>query len=361
MSTESATPAATPSAVISAPVVPSPQVSPQPAPGIGTGRRKVTAPVPAASTATKTYATASPKPFVVDVPKPVADVEAAPVIAEAPVTEAAAEDLQVLPEAEAKADDAAPEPPKEDNPEITNAEFAKRMGQIARAREKLDDEKRQFSQEREKHKASLERVQMMDNAKEHLHRDAIGFLHRVFDVKPEMLVDQLIAHSHLNGGKPQNTQQPATPADTRIAELEKKLEESLNETKQQQTKREEREYIGSAITPIVSDKSKYPFLNDEFGGQASEHVYRTMQANWDRGNKKAADPQVVADFIEKHFRDKAARAAALLGGGAPSPQTATPKKVAAPQAAPKPAAAQETPSVMRRPRLTGKSYTATVK
>lgn len=359
--------AATAPAVTSTPAVPSPGVSPTP-----NTRHK---PQPnATSSTTKTYATATPKPFVVKTTPPVEvpAAEASAVATETAVTDAKTADakpaevkVDLLPvDAEAATETPATEtvePAAEEAPTVDKAEFAKRMAKIARAEERLAAEKRKFSEERAKHTQALERVAQMDKARELVHKDAVGFLHRMFGVTPQQIVDQLVATST---GKPAPGGQAAqpNPNDDRIAALEKQLQDSLKETKERQAKTEERNYIASAVVPLVTDKTKYPFLNEEFGGQAADHVYRTMRANWDRGNKQGADPKVVADFIEKHFREKAARAAQLLGGGASTEQASTPKKVAAPQAAPKPAAAQQPPAVgLRRPRLTGKSYTVAVK
>lgn len=361
-------PEAAPSAVVSTPAPVSPAVSP--APVTSPGRQKP--PAQPTSTTTRTYGTASPKPFAVQTARPTSAVEAAP--AAAPAVAATTEpvivvetadkpaELELLPEvatdtAETPADAAAEEAPK-----VDRAEEAKRLARIARAETKLSEAKRTFAAEQSRHAEALSRVAQMDKAKDLVHKDAVGFLNRMWGVTPQQIVDQLVAAST---GKPAVGAAPTAPSatDERIAALETQLQEAEKKSKSQDLERQTREWIKDAVVPVVTDATKYPFLNNEFGGDAAHHVYLTIKANWERDTSKPPpSPQATADFIEKHFRDKAAKAAKLLGGGAATQQTANPSKVAAPQAAPKPAAAQTPPAVgLRRPRLTGKSYTATVK
>lgn len=368
-------PAAVP-AVVSTPVAPAPAVSPAPAPG----RPKPVA--QASTTITKSYGTATPKRFEVRptaVAAPSAPVAAAPAAVETSAivpTETPSMDgkpaegiadkpaeLELLPtDKPAETPAAETETAEAEPPKVDRAEEAKRLARIARAEAKLSEAKRAFATEQSKHAEALSRVAQMDKAKDLVQKDPIGFLHRMWGITPQQIVDHLVATTT---GKPVAGAGPAqtSATDERIAALETQLKEAATKSKEQDLERQTREWIRDAVVPIVSDATKYPFLNYEFGGEAAHHVYLTIKANWERDTSKPPpSPQVVADFIEKHFRDKAAKAPKLPSDGAVPPQTANPNRVAAPQAAPKPAAAQTPPAaLLRRPRLTGKPYTVTVK
>lgn len=318
------------------------------------------APAPAAAATTASAAEASPAPA----PEAGADqaASAADSVAAEPV---AVEGVDVAP-----AGEVAPlletSAAKDEEPKLSNSEFAKRMGKLAAAEGKVAEgkqalaaERRAFAAERAEHAQALARVKEMDRAKEIVKTDAVGFMHRVFGLTPQQLVDQMVERGNK---KPEVLAKESEDArEARIAALEKQLEDGAKQTKEQQQRAQAQQFVKDNIAPIVSDTTRFRFLNAEFGADAAATVYNTMASRFNKTGK-TPPPHEVAEFIENELRTKAAIAAQLLSSSAATPQTANPKKVETPPASKKPVSAQQAPAVpMRRPRLQGKPYTSQVR
>ena len=364
-------------ATVSTPVTPSPQVSP--------GPRQVAKPTPAATqTIRKSYDTRdtrSARSAVVPAAtaasaasKPAAEAQAA-----APVTPAASEAAAPAADSgavalpgtetaeagtEAAVDEGAASAEGEGEaalPEaLQSAEMVRRLTHLAKAERKtaegkraLAEERRAFAADQAKHAESLQRVEQMNNAQTIARKDPLGFMQRVFGVKPQEIIDTLIAAVNK---KPEQVQQEKdSAAEQRIAALEKQLEDGAKQTKEQQTRAQAQAYVKETVAPIVNDTARFRFLNAEFGADAAATVYNTMAERFNRTGK-APPPLEVAEFIERELRSKAAKAAQLLSSGAATQQTANPKKVGTPTA-PQKVPAQPAPAAMtRRPRMPGKPY-----
>jgi hypothetical protein len=270
-------------------------------------------------------------------------------------------------DADAPAVPVAVEAPPPKPAEMTDRDYHKRLAAIARAEGRTVEEKRQlalerkaFADERGSHKADLERIADMNNAKELARKDLPGFIHRVFGIKPSEVIDQYIRAGQK---KPEEVATEAASAtDRRIADLEAKLQEASKKEAEQATRRQVQDYMSAHIAPIVTDKARFPLLNEEFGADAPAQVYNIVATRFNQTGR-APQPLEVAQFVESQLRAKAERAAQLLGFSAGTPQTAKPKTVETPTATRQPVSAQQqqrAPVVAtRRPRLTGeRPYTS---
>lgn len=375
MSTEAIAAVSTPAAA-SAPAAP-PATAPVPAAPPSATRPKPTAEAPKVTTR-RTYQTGSVRggaqlatvqaaanatrgaPAPVAVPAAAVTAPAAPVVA-AP--------LAALASAVAPPSDAAPTlegvtatepagevaavvdtPATDETPKLDNREFARRFGQLARAEKKIATERQTFAAEKQQHAAALARVADVDRFGEHLRRDPLGSLKRVFNVDPHIILDAIMqadAAKKSPAGQPASAAAPS-PTEDRIAALEQQLKDAATKTTEQQQRAQVQSYISDNVVPLLADKTKFAFVNHKFGADAPTMIYNTMYARFQKTGTPPR-PAEVATFIESELRREAQEAAKLLAPGAGSAQIASPVQVATPPAKPK-VAAQPQPVVAARPR-----------
>jgi hypothetical protein len=237
--------------------------------------------------------------------------------------------------------DAPPEtpPPETAAPVLDDAEMARRVASIARRQRSLSKSQARFEAEKKESAPAIERIRAFErDSADEVKRDPIGFLNRTLGVSPQQIVDQLIG---IQNRRPTDAaHDEARAATARIESLERQIAQG----REQNAQRQAADYVQTTVAPLVSDKTKYRFLNHKHGSDAAATVYNTMLENYNRTGT-ARTPQEVADFIEKTYRDQANADVKLLGvSTSPAPQ-----KPAAPAA----------PMIGRR--HIGKSYSTRVR
>jgi hypothetical protein len=284
---------------------------------------------------------------------PVAEVAAEPVVAEPATVESAAEvegagDLpRPAPEVEPLAADstaaktaavAAPatEP---DAPTVDASELTKRLAKLNRREARLQQEIGIAAElkslvgpqhaTRETVRLLVQRHQMIENGRAAAMQDPAGFLEQAFGVPRahtnEKTLTGVIGDTALT---PQEREQRRLDGEIlerkqRLDAYEKQLQEAAQKQQVQVTEQQARTYIAGTIAPILADVETYKFTRAELGADAGQQIWNTMVAKYN-ATGKTPDAKTVADHFEKVYRDRAAKAAALLGA------SVTPKKPASP-------------------------------
>lgn len=194
---------------------------------------------------------------------------------------------------------------------------------------------------RETVKHLVGRVQMLEQGKQAALADPAGFIERLYGIPRAHIVEKTINGIIGESAKtPEQKAKEAADAEfearkARLDAYEKQLQEAAQKQNVQATESQVRAYIDNTIAPLVASDD-YKFLRAERGARAAQDIHEIQTVKF-RQTGKAPQPKEVADFLEKKYREKAAKAAALLGA------SVTPKKPASPSGTEPPPAKRPAP------------------
>lgn len=251
------------------------------------------------------------------------------------------------------------EPPKTDEPKLTEAEEARRIARINRASQKLTEQQRAFAEERRQHAEGLRRVALIDQfAKQGAENPALipQLLHQAFGWAPQKVLDGYVAE----GAKPEATRmqeesaRQAQAQAEKIAALEKQVQDAVRLQQEQKIADDVRNYKRATILPAL-DTAKHELTLREFGSPESaadaifelqEKRFRLTQREVAEGKRAVPElltPSQAADLYEAHFKSLKDKWSGTSATPAPAP---TAKRT-------EPAPASPSGSTAQKPALNG--------
>jgi hypothetical protein len=259
--------------------------------------------------------------------------QAAPVVApvvaatsEAPKTEAPKTEVpktEVARTEAPKTEAPKTEVPKQDG--ISASEAAKRLADLSRTERhvvKQKEELRQAREELEREKAQnatgLQRIKLIEQLRTLPKGQRLAAIQQITGWRPSDLMEDVLGDAVKT--PEQISAEKNQAADQRLAELNRKIEESDANARKLREADQIKSFIEQRIAPIVTKKD-FPFLCDALGENVTQQMYQALNAEYKKTGQ-APDIRRAAEQAEAWYRKDTERKSKLLGLSVTSPQIA---------------------------------------
>ena len=206
---------------------------------------------------------------------------------------------------------------------ISDTDYAKRLAKINNAQKALDKQKQEFSKEREELNYYRNH---MKNLKDNAIKDPLKTIQEHFGIPPEKFIDAWLDSQGATRKQREQVKEQGITKDQLTTILKEEIDKSLTGYKEKSTNEAVLLWKEQTLRPLVSDATKFPLLNAEYGKDAADVLHTAMVNRAQKANalpdsdpnkqeyiRQSHDPFFMSDLAEKTLKEQAERYVKLLG------------------------------------------------